>query len=120
MDAIRAYLVEREVGPHVIDGGLDYLVRNWARVASDVHRGSTWMIEEWENDLDARKIIHELLRDVPEAAVIRPEVELADSRFRAGVRATEECVWGQINADRHGWTRNVNWWYWTAPPTPYE
>ena len=120
MDPVRAYLAEAEYGHHVVDGGLDYLRTEWDRVASEAENGATWVSEEWVNDLDARQIIHELLENVPEAAVIRSQVEITDRRFRAAVRMTDECAWGEANAERHGWTRDENWWYWTEPRTPYE
>ena len=120
MDPVRAYLVEHEYGHHVAEGGLDYLKQTWDRVASDAESGATWFSEEWLNDLDTRQIIHELLENVPEAAVIRSHVEVADRRFRTAVRVTEECVWGEVNAKDEGWTSAENWWYWTEPRTPYE
>jgi hypothetical protein len=36
------------------------------------------------------------------------------------VLATEACAWGDDVAERHGWARARHWWYWTAPPTPFE
>jgi 5-formyltetrahydrofolate cyclo-ligase len=61
LDPIRLHLVRREVGPHVLEGGIDYLVRGWERLASEVEGGTEqWMWEEWMNDLDGREIIQDL------------------------------------------------------------
>jgi hypothetical protein len=121
MDAIRRHLERREVGPHVIEGGLDYLVSGWERLASQVEGGSErWMWEEWLNDLDGREIIQDLLDHVPESRKALAAVERADERFAASTIPTDECVWGDGTAARHGWTREKNWWYWRDPPTPHE
>ena len=120
VDAIRARLADRGAGPHVIDGGLDYLVGAWTRVASDVEaRRETWEWEEWVNDLDTRELLQDLVEHVPDARSALPQIEEADARFlRAAIR-TDECEWGEENAAHHGWTPETHWWYWRRPPTPY-
>jgi hypothetical protein len=121
MDAIRRHLQQREVGRHVVEGGLDYLVSNWERIASQVQGGSErWVSEEWLNDLDAREIIQDLFDNVPESRTAADAVERADKRFAASTIPRGECVWGAYNAAQNGWTREKNWWYWRNPPTPYE
>jgi 5-formyltetrahydrofolate cyclo-ligase len=120
-DPIRLHLARREVGEHVIDGGLDYLVRGWERLAAGVEGGSKqWVWEEWMNYLDGREIIQDLLDNVPESSAVIAAVEQADKRFAASTTPTDECEWGEENATRRGWTREKNWWYWRKPPTPYE
>jgi hypothetical protein len=83
MDPIRRHLPRLEAGQHVIDGGLDYLVESWNRIACQVEAGDeVWMSEEWLNDLDTRELLHDLLENVPEAQRAAPEIEAADVRFR--------------------------------------
>ena len=121
MDAIRRHLERRKVSEAVIEGGLDGLVSDWAELASTVEAGvARWMWEEWLNDLDGREIIQDLLDHVPESRTALAAVEPADERFGASTIPTEQCVWGDGTASRHGWTREKNWWYWRDPPTPYE
>jgi hypothetical protein len=121
VDAIRHYLEQRRVASHVIEGGLDYLVRDWERTATKVEAGNeVWLWEEWVNDLDAREILQDLLDHVPESHQALQAVEAADRRFAASSVPTDKCEWGDENAARHGWTREKNWWYWRKPPTPYE
>lgn len=121
MDAIRRHLEQREVGPHVVEGGLDYLVSSWERLASQVEAGNEqWVWEEWVNDLDGREIIQDLLDNVPESQAALEAVVLADKRFTASTIRTDECQWGDHNAARHGWTRDKNWWYWRKPRRPFE
>jgi hypothetical protein len=105
----------------VIDGGLDYLVSEWARIAAAVEgQQEVWMWEEWMNDLDAREILQDLLDKVPESHVAISTIEEADARFLSGAVETSDCQWGEVNAARRGWAPEKNWWYWRKPPTPYE
>jgi len=119
---------------HVQAGGLDYLVKRWTqgcrspttqgaprrRIATHAEYGAAeWIAEEWMNDLDVREILQDLFDHVPESHVARQAVEAADARFAASTTATDACQWGEINASRHGWTREKHWWYWRKPPTPY-
>jgi phage terminase large subunit-like protein len=121
VDKIRHHLAQRKVGSHVIEGGLDYLVRGWESTATKVEAGDErWMWEEWVNDLDGREILQDLLDNVPESREALHAIEAADRRFAASAVPTESCEWGDENAGRHGWTRETNWWYWRKPPTPYE
>lgn len=105
----------------MIEGGLDYLVSSWERTASAVAAGDeAWAWEEWVNDLDTRQILQDVLDHVPESAVALEAVERADTKFAASTRTTNECQWYEDVAAREGWTPDRNWWYWRAPPTPYE
>jgi hypothetical protein len=119
-DPIRDYLIRRRVSPDVIEGGIDYLVQRWDKLASTLEGGSTaWDEDEWLNELDVREILHGLLESVPEAATAWPEVSAIDARFMSAAVETDECTWGRRVAQRHGWTREVHWWYWRKPATPY-
>jgi hypothetical protein len=105
----------------VIEGGLSYLVTRWERLASEVDAVKRqWLWEEWLNDLDVREIIQDLFDNVPESRIALDVVERADKRFASATIPTDECQWGDYNAERHGWTPDKNWWYWCEPPTPYE
>jgi hypothetical protein len=120
VDSVRAHLKQREALDEVIDGGVDYLVREWSRIATAVEgRREKWMWEEWVNDLDTREMLRDLLEHVPESRATTPAIEAADARFLSAGRETDECEWGTANAARHGWTPEKNWWYWRQPPTPY-
>jgi hypothetical protein len=66
-DPVRRYLTERRVARHVVEGGLDYLVERWTRVATWTEAGAEWYWEEWVNELDGREILQGVLDDVPEA-----------------------------------------------------
>src|SRR6266566_2563321 len=113
VDAVRAHLTRREALEHVIEGGLDYLVAEWTRIALAVEgRREEWMWEEWMNDLDTREMLQDLLDHVPESRVATRQIEEADARFLSAAIETDECEWGAGNAADEGWTPAKNWWYW--------
>ena len=121
MDAIREYL-EREniAAPHVVEGGLDWLVGNWHRTATRAESGEQhWVWEDWVNDLDTRNIIQILLDNVPDSRAALSEIDEADARFRRGTVESDHCLWGQANAEKHCWTPEKEWWYWREPCVPF-
>jgi hypothetical protein len=68
----------------VIEGGLDYLVGRWQKIAEQVEgREERWLWEEWVNDLDVREILQDVFDKVPEAQVALPLIEEA-TRISAG------------------------------------
>ena len=98
MDRIGRYLSEREVGPRVIEGGLDYLISRWSRTAAKVAtRSGEWVWEEWLNDLDTRQIIQDLFDRFPEAREVSGEVGEADGLFLSTSRVIDYCQWGDRN-----------------------
>jgi hypothetical protein len=120
-DPVRSYLIARGVGPHVIEGGLVYLLGAWERTTERVEGGvHTWMLLEWENDLDTREILHGVCQAVPAPDDVKARLDLIDARFAAASVEVDECVWGRKPELRHGWSKAVNWWYWRTPRTPYE
>jgi hypothetical protein len=121
VDAIREYLERQNVAaPHVIEGGLEWLVGNWRRVTTNVESGEQhWVWEDWVNDLDTRNIIEILLDHVPESRGALPEIEETDARFCNDTVESDQCLWGQANAETHGWTPEKEWWYWRKPSVPF-
>jgi hypothetical protein len=120
MDEVRLYLRARGVGPHVVKGGLEYLLGRWRHLADQVAEGrERWYWEEWLNNLDVREILHGVLDHTPDSRSALTEIAAADRRFLAATIETEECVWGERNEREHGWSSERNWWYWREPPTPY-
>lgn len=121
-DTIREHLRRRGAGPHVVEGGLPYLVECWELFASDVERGYTMGLDEWRNDVDTREILHDVLRVAGEddRRAWRRRVREADERVRACLVSTPRCVWGDSNARKHGWNAGRNWWYFLVPAEPIE
>ncbi len=86
------------------------LIERWERIAANpVALGS----DDWLNDLDVRQLLHDLERRA--RAPYRDRLRAADARFRAATLPVRACLWGEANAERHGWTRRRNWWYYRIP-----
>ncbi|MBK7875950.1 MAG: hypothetical protein IPJ77_09390 [Planctomycetes bacterium] len=116
-DAVRAFLRERGAAEHVVAGGIEGLVAAWERTASAVAVGYEDDLDEYRNDLDARRWIDETLAELPNAASaeLLTRIEAADELFRAHVELGPRCVWGVAIARRERWSRKRQWWYFARP-----
>jgi hypothetical protein len=59
--AVRKFCEQRKFSRFVRDGGIDYLLRRWTRIVAHVEEGYHGIFEEYLNDMDARRIMSELL-----------------------------------------------------------
>jgi hypothetical protein len=86
------------------------LIERWERIAAHpVALGH----DDWLNDLDVRQLLHDLRRR--ERAPYRARLQASDAAFKAFTRPVRTCLWGEANAERNGWTRRRNWWYYRIP-----
>jgi len=116
-DSARAFLVERGAPEHVVAGGVEALVAAWERTGTAVARGYEFGLDDYKNDLDARRWLDETLADVPAAASAElvARIEAADELFRAHTELGPRCVYGAAVAKRERWTRKRQWWYFARP-----
>jgi hypothetical protein len=117
MDPVRAYLKKRGAAQHVIEGGLEKLVRDWQQFVQSVSEGYSLESEDYLNDLDGRQLIEEALAVAPAAQKmsIMKSLRQADSALKRLTRPVETCLWGAENAVENGWTPKKNWWYFVVP-----
>ena len=95
------------------------MVANWEATAAGVRDGrpAYVMYEEFLNDMDGRRILQEcleLLRE-DEAAPVRRRVARADWLFRDATVPTARCIWGDATAERRGYARDRDWYYFRRP-----
>lgn len=92
--------------------GLNYLIPIWQRFA-DQYADSEELIYEWLNDLDARKIIDEILDILPEAEQqrITQELKPIDDIFLSKTFEVKECVWGEEAERKNHYNRQRHWYY---------
>ena len=117
-DPVRRYLQERGAAAHVVEGGLDGLVRGWEETVESVAGGYPLdTLDDYLNDLDGRQILADALAVAArnDAERLRPRITAADARFRALVVPTARPLWGERAATAHGWTPDRSWWYWSRP-----
>lgn len=58
--ALAEYCRRRGYSELVVEGGFEYLVSSWERTVMKIETGYTGMLLEYQNDLDRRRIIHNL------------------------------------------------------------
>jgi hypothetical protein len=117
-DPVRAYLARRGYARHVIEGGLEGLVRCWEFLVEDIVTDDVLGDEEYHNDMDGRRILEEALSFAPEADRARwvAHVRHLDEIFRQHAVPTRGCILGEENARKYGYTRDQHWWYYYGPP----
>lgn len=116
-DPVRTYLVERGCADFVVQGGLAWLVSAWERTVESLVRGEPQNEDEFLNDVDGRDVLEGAVSAAPERerAVWEARVELADSKVRARLVPTNECLWGSEVAAARGYSREREWWYYHRP-----
>ena len=117
-DPVRRFLAKRGSPPHVVEGGLEGLLRGWEETVAAVAAGYPLdTLDDYLNDLDGRQILDEALAIASprESAKVRARLDAADARFRALVTSVARCLWGDRAAREHAWTADRNWWYWSRP-----
>lgn len=118
-DPVREYLQRQQYADFVVSGGLPWLVSAWERVVESIVRGEEQYEDDYLNDMDGRRILAEALEVAApdERALWEPRVAAADERVRAHLVPTEECLWGEENAAKYGYSRDRDWWYYHRPHT---
>jgi hypothetical protein len=115
--AIRDYSLTRGYSTKVVDGGLAYLLSDWERTVQSIASGEPQYLDDYLNDMDARRIIEELLplATPEERAQYDQPLGVADKQFHAVTIPTGACIWGVENERQHGWERSREWWYYRRP-----
>jgi hypothetical protein len=116
-EPVREYCRLKGYADHVVQGGLERLVRGWEAAVSYLLAGKPQYLCEYLNDLDGRCILEESLAmahpEQRQAVALR--VQAADDLFLNATVLTEECLWGPENEQSHGWTAAAHWWYYRKP-----
>lgn len=119
MRPVDEYLRSSGYATHVVERGLPGLVANWEAAAEGVESGRPAYIcfDEFLNDADGRHILEECLAllDRGELEAVARRVAAADARFSAATVPSRRCIWGEHNAEKHGYTPSRNWYYYRVP-----
>ena len=118
-DKITNYLRSQNYADHVIKGGLPRLLSDWESASQEVAKGNPAyiMYEEFLNDMDGRRIIQECfeLLTSEEQLPISEKLMKIDEEFKKGTIETASCIWGEENAKKYGYSRDVYWYYYRRP-----
>lgn len=69
---VTTYCKKKCYADHVIEGRLDYLVKDWERTVAHIARGYLEIMKyDYLSDMDGRQIIHDFLRVATEDQKIR-------------------------------------------------
>ena len=115
--AVKQYCEQHGFSRLVRDGGLDYLLRRWDRIVAHVDEGYHGLFVEYLNDMDARRILNELLpiASAEERAGFERLVPPLDDRFLRATRPVDFCIWGKETAAKCGYRHDRDWWYYRVP-----
>jgi hypothetical protein len=116
-DVVREYLSAKGYADRVVGGGIPYLVAAWERTAASIVAGKAQDWDDYLDAMDGRRILEEALSIAlpEERAKWISRVRAADDQGRAHLVPTEVCIWGEANAEKHGYSRERDWWYYHRP-----
>lgn len=91
---------------------LNSLLSIWERFAN-IYANSESYIYEWQNYLDARKLIDEMIESMPadEKIMIGRKLEPLDKKVIAETFEISECIWGKKEERKNQYNRIKNWYY---------
>jgi hypothetical protein len=71
------------------------------------------LIYEWQNDMDARKLLHIAFANLNNAEKTKMEslTMPLDIKIKENTFEVNECIWGSENEKVHKYNRVVNWYY---------
>jgi hypothetical protein len=100
--------------------GLNYLIPNWKRFAD--HADTEDLIYEWLKDLDARRIIDEILATLSETErkQIEQDLKPIDDTVLAKTFEVNECVWGERVEKENNYNRQKQWYYYRMNENVFE
>ena len=72
---------------------------------------------DYLKDMDGRRILNECLALFTKNGRVEllRRLEIADNLLKGITRRTEMCIWGNENAEKYGYDRNIDWWYFRRP-----
>ena len=118
-DKIKAILNDK--ADFVFREGLNYLIPAWQRFA-DCYVENEELIYEWQNDLDTRNIIDEILPVLAENERIKIEEVLKpiDEKVMAKTFEINECIYSKEIEKKYKYNRHKNWYYYRLNQKIFE
>jgi hypothetical protein len=101
--------------------GLNYLIPKWKQF-TDNYADNEELIYEWLNEIDARKIIDEILviLSYRERLKIAEVLKTIDTEFIEKTFEINECVWNDIVEKENKYDRQKNWYYYRVNQNLFE
>ncbi len=91
---------------------IDQLMTTWETFANE-YIESEDSIFEWQNYMDARRLIEGLLESTSDAkkGKIKKDLKAADLKVLDQTFEINECVWNKETESKEGYNRHHNWYY---------
>jgi hypothetical protein len=114
---IKDYASDNGYAEHVIHGGIPWLVANWQDTTDSRLEQEEYTLDEYLNDLDARRVIDELelLLGQPSFQQLDAIVTPIDERFLERTYRIAECLWGKRAEKKNGYNPSTHWYYYRLP-----
>lgn len=114
---VREYCTRSGFSEPVCRGGMGYLVESWRQTTDQIFKGYQGLFDEYLNDMDARRIISELMpiASETERTILLNPLSVLDDYFRESTQPSEACIWGDDQAAKHGYLPSRDWWYYRVP-----
>jgi len=114
---VSRYCERRGFSRHVCEGGFGYLLGRWTKIVAAVEAGYGLLLDEYLNDLDARRIIDELATHASdeEWADVEAVLPSLDERFVEATRPVSACAYGATDEQKSRYDRGRHWYYFRVP-----
>lgn len=94
---------------------LPILLAEWARIVDRLEHHAQEPAHVFTDDVLVRHAIALQIREKPTTAELREMLTELDAHFRAFTSESTQCVLGADDAEREGWSRSREWYFWRAP-----
>jgi hypothetical protein len=91
------------------DTELSNLISKWVGFANRYAEEES-SIFEWQNDMDARRLLDEKLAKNEHHGLVEKLKEL-DALVIQKTFEVNECIWGKENEKKYAWNREKHWYY---------
>lgn len=116
MTDVTTFLRQAGYPDQIAQHGISGLLEGWEKTVRQLEKGWELPWEDFANDVDARRIIDEIVREFPSSAPM--SLLQLDLRFRAAT-VPASCIWGDEVAQDEGWDAIKQWYYFRVPKSGF-
>ncbi|MDZ7879664.1 MAG: hypothetical protein U5L45_18445 [Saprospiraceae bacterium] len=96
------------------------LLSHWRRFAEQ-YADTQPYIYEWQNDMDARRLIDAHLATLPNnQKELKRHIQQFDKLVLAKTFEVNECIWGEKVEKENGYNRKTNWYYYRVNQAVFD
>mgnify|MGYP000435942032 CR=1 FL=1 len=116
-DPAREYSRRKKFSSLVIYGTFDYLLKKYEVNVRDIALEKCYVLEEYLNDMDGRRILEELIEVAGDRAPcgVQEKMWQLDSKIMPLLQPSYTCIWGTENAFKRSYLPQKHWYYFALP-----